>query len=208
MPEFGTGVCGTSTPLNTATQEDTGCPCANDGKCVSFEYTSNWNYVCAGSDATPCKSNKECANTEYCSLTNSQGESNQPDVGMCMPLTEGVSYTYNNKTFLRSDNFMASWLSAENWCKAKGISLVSLASMDINKDNLGDYFNNHRYCYADGEEKCENVNWDALRTIFGYDNYWWTRDNYAGEAFYVGLEEGSVSYLPRFCDSLFYALCE
>jgi len=200
--------CGTTTPMNEAA---TGCECTNaDGKCVSFEYDSGWNMICAASDATPCKSNKDCASTEYCALTNSQWACNQPDVGTCMPLTDGVSYTYNNKTFLRSDNNMT-WWSAENWCKAKGKQLVSLASTGINKDNLGDYFNNNGWCCDDcgGDEyKCENVNWDALRTVFESDAYWWTRDNYDScDTFSVALYFGGVSYNYRdYYD--FFALCE
>ena len=123
---------------------------------------------------------------------------------ICIPLTDGISYTYNNKTFLRSDNHMT-WWSAENWCKAKGMTLVSLASTDINKDNLGNFFNSYEYCYGDGEERCKNVNWDALRTAFGSDNYWWTHDSCDScPAFYVGI--GYVDHDSR--HGYFYALCE
>jgi len=205
--------CGTLTPMNEATQAETYCHCANaDGKCVSDEHNGeNGSSICAASDATPCKSNKDCASTEYCSLTNSQGGCLQPDVGTCMSLTEGVSYTYNNKTFLRSDNRMSSWWAAENWCKAKGMTLVSLAS--IGMDNLGDFFNNNKYCYGDDESKCENVDWNAIRSAFPdiYENYrnWWIRDySYSScVAFFVSLFGAAVDLDGR-NNTYSYALCE
>jgi len=212
---YNTHPCGTSTPINEATAEPWWLCINADGKCVSYEYDSNWNTICAASDATPCKSNKDCASTEYCALMNDHFECNPPNVGTCIPLTEGISYTYNNKTFLRSNNYMT-WWAAENWCKAKGMMLVSLVSTDIDKDNLGDYFNNNiqnfPHCHGDGEQRCENVNWDTLCSTFpdiceNY-RYWWTRDSYSScYTFFVGLSEGFVGAFDRHSPNA-HALCE
>lgn len=175
--------CSTETPMN---QETSNCWCTGeDGKCRSFEFDASWNQICP-TTATLCTSNKDCATGEYCSIF---GAGANPKGGTCMSLTEGVPYTYNNKSFLRSDNTMM-WWSAENWCRAKGKSLVSLASISINKNNLGAAFDNEAYgnhdCWGDGENKCENVDWDAINAVFsGVESYCWTRDNYSSSKAYV-----------------------
>ena len=93
------------------------------------------------------------------------------------------------------------------------MKLVSLASTDIDKDNLGDFFNENGWCFDDGGD-CLNVDWNALNTAFPdiYENYgyWWTRDSKGDscEAFPVGSADNAVGMDGRHSNDGLYALCE
>ena len=192
------------------TSEDCTCTDTTTGKCISWTYGSTGEPICAEQNATPCESNRDCENSQFCNLVNNTGDCKNPDIGTCVKLDKGISYTYSNKTFLRS-SYNLTWWAAKNWCEANGKRLVSFKSIGI-KD-LGTYFQKNGYCYGRGDTstKCENVDWKRLRKAFPdiskkNEDYWVMDKFNSCYAFNMTLGTGNIDNTNL---SVFhFALCE
>jgi len=132
-------------------------------------------------EVTGCVSNADCEANEYCALSNGSHECAKPDVGNCLPLTDGINYLYHGTEFLGNSAHLE-WWAADNWCKAHGKQLVTFNDLEIDKTQLGDYFNEHNYCLMSDyspEAACQNIDTASasLKETFSSLESYWVRDN-------------------------------
>jgi len=147
---------------------------------------------------TGCMSNNDCSSNQYCHLT---GESCEyPDTGVCK--SKGSYSTLNVSdlgTVLISDNPMT-WWAADNWCKAQGRSLISMADLgcyyERSSDLLGTGENFYKTWYGpySGEyDRCFKKNsteysnqiisiWDSN---YSWRNFWTNANISASGTCYV-----------------------
>jgi len=206
--------CGTDTPMNQ-TPCETGSDCyegqGGETCCDNIKHVCKTGIYDADSDLVICpaennkfcKSNKDCAQDEFCNIM-SQGNTFVPASGTCLLLDEGVSYIYQGESYLGTLKPLTRW-SAENWCKAHNRNVITLASLGIDKDNLGSNFNG--CCYGDD---CENINWEILEQVFPNNIPIWLADFW--EDFGLKIRFESVSGIcgdddPGYCYE-YMAICK
>ena len=146
-----------------------------------------------------CTSNDECAEGQYCKLTGYECE--YPEEGVCEDIGEPneAPLTLNDQTraiyYIKSAK---SYWAAENWCKAQGKRMPSLADFGI----TGGYENE---CTTSG---CIGADWDALRSAISTSCWYWTttytttckayslnprNDGSVGQIWHLNRQDGSYS---------------
>ena len=154
----------------------TGVSRARDGSCsvcdnekVYLSYNEN---PCEEEVSGDCTSNDDCVTgEEYCHI---EGDGDcDLATGTCTPLGGSSSASITGiGTVLKSDDCM-NWWSADNWCKAQGRSLISVAQLrcyaggtTLKEDHTGAHF----YCCAEGHN-CGNWSgyWNGKNIISGYE---------------------------------------
>ena len=150
-----------------------------------FGDTSN---VCNAPDGDgPCTQNSDCCGGEFCFFTKDSGcEIENKGEGYCrlISIFDPETITINNKTWTHSTQGM-NWWSAENWCAALGLRMVSRA--DIGCDGVPHL----SYCESDFLDAIPNINiWN--------NTYHWLEDsgNTCG-SFRVHLDNGHIKYSSR-----------
>lgn len=136
-----------------------------------------------------CKTNADCKEGEYCSITGKYENScSVPTKGTCTTLDDGTLATYYSKTFLTSFHRM-SWWGARNWCLAHGKNLTSLSDLSC----------------SNPPPKCSN--WTTLTEALRKDMQYWTRDNYDScFQIIVNTYNQNLSFSGRHIN--YYALCK
>ena len=158
--------CGTETPMyqDKCEEECWNCPCeiVDHNRCFAYYWDKNNQLTCLPS-ATPCKSNNDCEPDEYCNLVSvDTGASAPPNLGACAPLGEAKTISYNGIQFLKSEN-KGTWWGAENWCRAQGKKMATLADFGIM---------NKQGCCGD---ECP-IDWDAFLQSFDTPERLWLED--------------------------------
>ena len=234
-----------SATLNNSCSADSDCEdsygcCASDGKCYRWDWDTEQcdedGNNCTMDCATPtkrCTSYADCISLGtgyYCEL-GSADNCEQPTYGTCKEIGNSKTLTNSQKSTLKAAGFndetiemsadYMSWWSADDWCKAKGKSLIDISGTRLNCYKSSDGTTaisigentNVEYCCAKDNKSCsstaskQSTQMQALRTAFP-NTYGWTATSYDScRAFYVNLDYGSVSTNhPR--DDSSYALCE
>lgn len=198
------GTCMAKCPTAITRNTDNSCTVCENGN-VYLSYNED---PCGTQTAFEgCKSNKDCADGEFCELIGDcNNDCSVVTGGTCVSLHSGDEITYENgsdkKSFLESGMPM-NWWTAENWCKAHHKSLVSYHTLN----NLFDCEKMDSYVTA--------CTWDKFVT----DDYWngrtpsqfyWTAENYdsciAWRLFLFDYKEfGPAGYR---CYDEYYVLCE
>ena len=160
------------------------------------------NKQCLGDSAVSCASNKDCTDNEFCNVvTLTWG---LPDTGTCAPIGEIHEYIFNGETFWGIP-YQLEWWGAENWCKALGKRMVTLADFgitynpDYNRES--DYVCPTYHEEGDYEEPCPTGDWQQIKSVFGNDlAYFWTSDyDQPDSAFIVStwgalINQGRIQY--------------
>ena len=179
--------CGTDTPMNQLPCEEY-CNCTEDcgyfDKCCNSD-TNTCQTLLAMHDqgqciegATPCVSNNDCGENEFCNIVSIT--LGNPDTGTCLPIGDVREYNYNGETFWGIP-YQLEWWGAENWCKALGKRMVTLADFGITYDPNYDR-ESENVCPTYTEEEpyeipCPGDFWEQIKTVFGNDIvYFWTSD--------------------------------
>lgn len=174
-----------------------------------------------------CASNDDCESNEYCKLEGDdedyEARDCYPATGTCTPL--GGSSSANIVgigTVLKSADSI-NWWSANNWCKAQGKNLISLAQLGCYEngitlkeehtntasfyccaeghdcDEWGEYWNGTNI--VNGYEQIVNDNYSptmvALRQAFDNDWFWLSSSNYECMAVAADLRPGYVDRSGR-----------
>ena len=207
----GDSYCKTDKDCDAYTQICENGQCIN--RCPTGSYMSGTGYCVPISHG--CVSNADCDESEYCDITSSLFRCTAPDTGECKP----IEYRYNvcegdnqyesqiNDRTMRVSNNTMSWWSADNWCKAQGLRLISLGDLGLQKPAT-------KGCF---KESCgiSNEQWDRLNNELGCAsdawgenaNFWVTESYDACRAYYVQPGFWRIHPYNRYGDGLFHAVC-
>jgi len=141
---------------------------------------------------TGCMSNSDCSSNEYCHLSGTY--SNYPDTGVCKPKGSYNTASLSGLGTVITSNTQMSWWAANNWCKAQGRSLISMADLgcyhsktDIVVGADDSIRSAYGYCHKANSQNydCYGGNWpdqcprlsDQIRSVIknsdlSYRNFW------------------------------------
>ena len=229
--------CATETPMNQETCEtDSDCwegsgreNCCNPvtHRCRAAYQTVIPNlgdsYICSEGDE--CKSNRDCAEGEFCEMARSNGgdeDCSPPNIGTCAPIGDYTDSEDDDPIttmlgHLRLSDRPMYWWAAENWCKAQNMRLLNISEFGcytcdpkthiVANSGLGGD------CWAQSIDSCKIMNswyWFRpenkdyfsqilfqIRDVFGDELTFWTASNFSSNSCGVYTISTDSAYVTR-----------